>query len=71
LDPNRLAVWWSTEYVSFTPRSRLGTTLIAMRNKCLKLSAFAAQALADAKLLDMNTLDLHRALVLDISLSFN
>ncbi|KAG5634498.1 hypothetical protein H0H81_001741 [Sphagnurus paluster] len=42
LDPERLAVWWSTEH-------------------CLKLSAFAAQALSDAKLLKMDTLDLHRS----------
>lgn len=42
LDPQRVAVWWSTDL-------------------CLKISAFAAQVLVDARKLDLGTLDVHRS----------
>ncbi|KZV64473.1 glycosyltransferase family 1 protein [Peniophora sp. CONT] len=41
LDPDRVAVWWSTKH-------------------CLKMSAFAAQALIEARELKPEELDLHR-----------
>lgn len=58
LDPTRLAVWWSTKYV----RDRLfrSVALILPSKQCLKMSAYAAQVLVDAKLIDMKELDEHR-----------
>lgn len=61
LDPSKLAVWWSTEHVCASFLFPQWRVLFNFRlTQCLKLSAFAAQTLADAKQLDLNHLDPHR-----------
>lgn len=57
LDPSRLAVWWSTQYACISTSPCYSSDPLF---QCMKLSAFAAQTLADAKQLDFSTLDLHR-----------
>ena len=47
LDPSRVAVWWSQEYL-------------------LKLSAFAASVLSDAKVLSLDKLAAHRRCLIEI-----
>ena len=58
LDPTRLAVWWSTKYVSDPLFQFVVFTLPP--EQYLKMSAYAAQILADARLVDMKDLDEHR-----------
>lgn len=61
LDPSRVAVWWSTEHVRGMVLSSIVCITKCLSTQCMKLSAFAAQVLADAKELDMDRLELHRA----------
>lgn len=77
LDQSRLAVWWSTEHVSTTMTSSSPGRVQAyfVPGQCVKLSAFAAQALADARQLDLKSLDPHRmdipfGSVIETSISF-
>ncbi|KAG8797604.1 hypothetical protein FRC16_008719, partial [Serendipita sp. 398] len=56
--PERLAVWWSTRHASRMAIHDIGMTDEYFQ--CLRLSTFAAQILADQKLIDMNELELHR-----------
>jgi sterol 3beta-glucosyltransferase len=60
LDPSRVAIWSSTKHVCGYSLSWL-LRITRVVSQCIKLSAFAAQTLADAKLLDVEELDLHRA----------
>ncbi|PPQ82369.1 hypothetical protein CVT25_008330 [Psilocybe cyanescens] len=61
LDPSRVAVWWSDEQASISPSMTNLLSSYPVIYQCLKLSAFAAQTLADAKLISLQTLKLHRS----------
>lgn len=66
LDPSRVAVWWSDEQASISPSMTNLLSSYPVIYQCLKLSAFAAQTLADAKLISLQTLKLHRRLSISL-----
>lgn len=63
LDPTRVAVWWSTQYVRRSIIADFRHADLILYTQCLKLSAYAAQVLSDAKQLDIKELEEHSTFI--------